>query len=191
LPWRLLGPLQILFVAATLITIGASRRDASPLLAILSLGAVVAMTVPVLAAQAREAESRLNRSQELECEVAQLQRLSPSLVIFYGSRFPREYWWRPFHHSPVELPAVALGWNNQNPQLHHFLSATGRQPLLRALCTDPSILIVADRDPLDLVTTYMDEHFNTAVKWTQVYDGSFPAWRCSAIKGQSSGPPGP
>src|SRR5262249_6725348 len=46
------------------------------------------------------------------------------------------------------------------------------------LCTDPSILIVADRDPLDLVATYMNEHFDTAVTWTQVYDGSFPAWRC-------------
>jgi len=189
LPWRLLGPMQVLFVAATLITIGASRGAASPLLAILSLGAVVATTVPVLTAEAREAGSRLNRSQAVEGEVAQLRRLSPSLVIFYGSRFPREYWWRPFHHPPVELPAVALGWNNQNPQLHHYLSATGRQPLLRALCTDPSIFVVADKDPLTLVTTYMHEHFNTAVQWTQVYDGSFPAWRCSAIEGQSSAHP--
>jgi len=188
LPWRLLGPLQLLFVAATLITIGAYRRVASPLLAILSLGTIVAMTVPVLAAEATEAKSRLHRSQELDGEIAQLLRLSPSLVIFYGSRFPREYWWRPFHHPPVEMPAVALGWNNQNPQLHHFLNATGREPLLRALCSDPSILIVADRDPLDLVTTYMIEHFNTAVTWTQVHNGSFPAWRCSAIKGESSGP---
>jgi hypothetical protein len=189
LPWRLLGPLQLLFVSATLATIGASRRAASPLLAILSLGTMVAVTVPVLAAEVREAESRVIRSRELEGEVAQLQRLSPSLVIFYGSRFPREYWWRPFHHPPVELPAVALGWNNLNPQLHQYLSATGREPLLRALCTDPSILIVADRDPLELVATYMHEHFNTAVTWTQVYNGSFPAWRCSAIKEQSSGAP--
>jgi hypothetical protein len=189
LPWRLLGPLQLLFVSATLVTIGASRRAASPLLAILSLGTMVAVTVPVLAAEVREAESRVIRSRELGGEVAQLQRLSPSLVIFYGSRFPREYWWRPFHHPPVELPAVALGWNNLNPQLHQYLSATGREPLLRALCTDPSILIVADRDPLELVATYMHEHFNTAVTWTQVYNGSFPAWRCSAIKEQSSGAP--
>jgi hypothetical protein len=137
LPWRLLGPLQVLFVAATLVTIGTSRRAPSPLLAILSLGAVLAMTVPVLAAEAREAGSRIGRSQAVEGEVAELQRLSPSLVIFYGSRFPREYWWRPFHHPPVELAAVALGWNNLNPQLQHFLDDTGRQPLLRALCTDP------------------------------------------------------
>jgi hypothetical protein len=186
LPWRLLGPLQLLFVAATLITIGAYRRVASPLLAILSLGTIIAITGPVLAAQAREARSRVNQSHELDGEIAQLQRLSPSLVIFYGSRFPRESWWRPFHRPPVELPAVALGWNNQNPQLHRFLSATGREPLLRALCTNPSILIVSDRDPLDLVSTYMDEHFDAAVTWTQVYDGSFPAWRCSSINAQST-----
>jgi hypothetical protein len=189
LPWRLLGPLEVLFVAATLMTIGTSRRTPSPLLAILSLGAVFAMTVPVLAAEAREAGSRIGRSHELEREVAQLQRLSPSLVIFYGSRFPREYWWRPLHRPPVELPAVALGWNNLNPQLHRFLNDTGRQPLLRALCADPSIFVVADRDPLDLVTTYMHEHFSTAVTWTQVYSGSFPAWRCSAVRTQPSAPP--
>jgi len=187
LPWRLLGPLQLLFIATTLVAIGTDRRAASPLLAILSLGTMVAITVPVLAAEVREAGSRVVRSRQLEGEIAQLQRLSPSLVIFYGSRFPREYWWRPFHRPPVELPAVALGWNNQNPQLHHYLTATGRQPLLRALCTDSSILIVADRDPLDLVATYMNEHFNTAVTWTQVYDGSFPAWRCSTINGRSPG----
>jgi hypothetical protein len=190
LPWRLLGGLEVLFVAAALMTVGVYRRGraASPVLAILSLGTIVAMTIPVLAAEVRESGSRLNRSQELDVEIAQLQRLSPSLVIFYGSRFPREFWWRPFHSPPADIPVVALGWNNQNPQLHRFLSATGREPLLRALCTDPSILIVADRDPLDLVTTYMDEHFNTTVTWTQVYDGSFPLWRCAAIKGESSRP---
>jgi hypothetical protein len=188
LPWRLLGPLEVLFVATTLVTIGASRRAAQPLLAILSLGVMLAMTVPVLAAQGREARSRIGQSEGLGREVAELQRLSPSLVIFYGSRFPREYWWRPFHHPPVGPPAVALGWNNQNPQLQRFLTATGRQPLLRALCTDSSIFVVADRDPLDVVTTYMHEHFNAAIHWTQVYSGSFPAWRCSVIDGQSGSP---
>ncbi len=190
LPWRLLGPLQVIFVAATVITIGAARRIASPLLGIIALGAILVMIAPILTAQAREAGGRVGRSQEIDGELRMVQRLSPSLVIFYGSRFPREHWWRPFHRPPaVELPSVTLGWNNQNPQVQHFLADTGRQPLLRALCRDPSILIVADRDPLDLVTTYMHEHFDTAVHWTQVYEGSFPAWRCSAINGHPSEKP--
>ena len=181
LPWRLLGPLEVLFVAATLITIGTSRRVPPAVLGIVSLGVVMALAAPVLTAEAREAAQRLRQSEDIDREVAQLQRLSPSLVIFYGSRFPREYWWRPFHRPPGRVPAIALGWNNQNPQLQHYLSATGRQPLYRALCTDPSMFIVSERQPLDFVTTYMREHFDTAVSWTQVYDGTFPAWRCSTI----------
>jgi len=186
LPWRLLGPLEAISLAAIVVTIGRSRRAISPVIGILALGSILPVTAPIVSAAVRDAERHLVLSQRIEQEVSALNHLRPNLVIFYGSRFPREYWWRPFHHSPVALPAVALGWNNQNPQLQHFLADTGRQPLLRALCTDPSIFIVADRDPLNVVTTYMHEHFNTAVQWTQVYDGSFPAWRCSAIGGEST-----
>jgi hypothetical protein len=187
LPPRLLGPLQVIFVAATVVTIGASRRAASPLLGILALGAILAVTTPTLWATAQEAAGRRDQSRELANEeVVGLQRLSPSLVIMYGSRFPRELWWRPFHRPPAALPAVALGWNNQNPQLQRFLTETGRQPLLRALCTDPSILIVAERYALDLVTEYLREHYNTPVRWAQVYEGSFPAWRCLTVNHEQS-----
>jgi hypothetical protein len=180
LPWRLLGPLQVIFMAATAVTIGASRRFAPPLLGVLALGAILAMTAPILSATAYEAADRRGRSMEVANEeVVALQRLSPSLVIFHSSTFPREYWWRPFHPPPAELPAVALGWNNQNPQVQRFLTDTGRQPLLRALCTAPSILVVAESRTLDVVTRYLSEHFDTSVRWTQVYAGSFPAWRCS------------
>jgi len=189
LPWRLLAPLEVLFVAAMLITFHSSRRVASPLLGILCLGTVLAMTAPILATQAGEAGQRVRQARELDGEIAELQRLSPSLVIFYGSRFPREYWWRPFHPGPQGVAAIALGWNNQNPQLQQFLTVTGRQPLLRALCTDRSMLIVSEREPLDSVTTYMQEHFSTAVDWTQVHSGTFPAWRCSPITDQPSATP--
>jgi hypothetical protein len=189
LPWRLLGPLEVLFVAATLITIGRSRRVPPAVLGILSLGVMAAIAAPVLTAEAREAAQRMGQAQDLDREVAQLQRLSPSLVIFYGSRFPREYWWRPFHRPPGRVPAIALGWNNQNPQLQHFLSVTGRQPLYRAVCNDPSMFIVSERQPLNFVTTYMHEHFDTAVSWMQVHDGTFPAWRCSTIEGESDALP--
>jgi hypothetical protein len=77
---------------------------------------------------------------------------------------------------------VGLGWNNQNPQVQRFLSDTGRQPLLRALCTSPSILFVADEVSLDLVTRYVKEHFDNSVEWTQAYAGTFSAWRCSAAQ---------
>jgi hypothetical protein len=185
LPWRLLAPLQIIFAGGIVLAIGASRRAAAPVLGIVALSAMVATTEPLLLAQAREARSRIVRSHDIDADVVALGRLSPSLVLFYGSRFPREYWWRPFHNTDTNVPGIVIGWNNQNPQVVRFLTATGREPLLVALCRDPSMFIVADRDPLDLVTTYMREHFNTAVTWNKVYDGSFPAWRCAAAGGRS------
>ena len=186
LPWRLLGPLQIIFVASLVVTIGTSRRIAVPVFGVLALGAIVAIGVPVLSATTRQAAERASRSQEVaDGEVAALQRLSPSLVIFHAGSFPREYWWQPFHPPPASLPVVALGWNNQNPQVQRFLTDTGRQPLLRALCTSPAIVIVAERSSLDVVTEYLKEHFNTPVGWTQVYTGTFDAWRCSPDRTES------
>jgi hypothetical protein len=79
----------------------------------------------------------------------------------------------------VLFPAVALGWNNQNPQLQRFLAQTGRQPLLRAMCADPSILVVAEKDRLEVVTQYLREHFRIEVAWAEAYAGSFHVWRCS------------
>lgn len=182
LPFRLLGPLQVLVAAVMVVTIGASRRSVSPWRGVVALGAILAIVVPELSATTRQAVDRRNRSLEVVgVEAAALQRLSPSLVVHSG-RFPREFWWRPFHAQDAELPAVGLGWNNQNPQVQRFLSDTGRQPLLRALCTSPSILFVADEVSLDLVTRYVKEHFDNSVEWTQVYAGTFSAWRCSAAQ---------
>jgi hypothetical protein len=182
LPWRLLGPLQVIFMASIIVTIGASRRVVSPPFGVLGLAVIVAVLAPISSATAREAADRRSRSEELaNQEIVALQRLSPSLIIFHAGSFPREYWWRPFHRPPAALPVLALGFNNQNPQVQRFLTDTGRQPLLRALCASPAIFIVAERSSLEAVTEYMNEHFDTSVRWTQVYSGTFPAWRCSTL----------
>jgi hypothetical protein len=180
LPFRLLAPLQVIFTAMMVVTIGASRGPVSPWRGVVALGAILAIVVPEIATTVRQAGDRRTRSQEVrQVEVAALQRLSPSLVIHSG-RFPREFWWRPFHRQDADIPAVGLGWNNQNPQVQRFLSDTGRQPLLRALCHSPSMFLVIEEPSLDLVRQYVQEHFDTTVDWTQVYAGTFPAWRCSA-----------
>jgi len=47
------------------------------------------------------------------------------------------------------------------------------------MCTDPSIIVVAERGRLAPVTLFMREHYDTEVTWIPVYDGSFRAWRCA------------
>ena len=179
LPFRLLGPIVVCLVAVTLIAVEAVRTEPSPLLRVLGLGIILAILVPQMAATLAMSADRHRLSQKVEGEVAELRRLTPSLLVFHADSFPSEYWWRPFHRPPVELRAIALGRNNQHPFMQRFLTETGRQPLPRAICRDPSILLVADEGRLDFATTYLREHFNMLVAWTQVYSGSFDVWRCS------------
>lgn len=178
LPFRVLAPLHTCAVAALLVTAGALRRQRSAPASVLALGVLLALasTATMTAVSAAAADSR--HSQQVEREVARLRDLSPSLVVLHADTFPSEHWWRPFHQRGMDLPMIALGWNNQSPLLQHYLSRSGRQPLLRALCIDPSVLIVGEEDRLEFVTTYLREHFGKAAEWNDVFAGSFRAWRC-------------
>jgi hypothetical protein len=182
LPARLLGPLQVCAVAVSVITVSALRRHPSPVRAILALGLVLSMLGQQFMATVRTADAATQEAQALEQEVNELLRLSPSLLVLHADTFPREEWWRPFHRPAVELPAIGLGWNNQNPLLQAFLRKTGRDGLFRAMCTDPSVLVIAEEGRLDVVTIFFREHYNSQIRWSEVYRGSFPAWRCSLVE---------
>ncbi len=179
LPFRLLAPLQVCLVAVGLITVSALRRRPSPLAAILALALVTSVLAAQLTETASGAAASRRDSLEVDREVEELLRLSPSLLVLHSDTFPRERWWRPFHQPSIDLAAIALGANNQNPLMRTFLLETRRQDLFRAACSDPSVLVIAEEGRLDFVTTYLREHFDTPVTWTAVYRGSFPAWRCA------------
>jgi hypothetical protein len=106
-------------------------------------------------------------------------RLAPTLMIEHADAFPAEIFWRPLVPPPVAPPMIRLDDNNQSPHLQRFLSDTGRQPLLRALCEDPSILIVSHPDRLEPITVYVREHFGMDIRWDEVFNGSFRVWRCT------------
>jgi len=178
LPFRLLAPLQGCALAAVLITVGTRRRTASPQLSIVGLAVILAVLTQQARTIAATTGSDRRHTAQVEEDVSALQELSPSLIVIHADAFPATHWWRPFVQPTVELPAISLAGHNQNPQLQHFLSATGRQPLFRAVCDDPSILVISEPGRLDLVTTYLREHFNAAVRWDAVFTGSFRAWRC-------------
>jgi hypothetical protein len=182
LPVRLLGPLQVCAVAASVIAVSALRRQPSPVPVILALGLVLSVLEQQLMDTVAAAEAATQEAQALDQEVNELLRLSPSLLVLHADTFPREEWWRPFHRPAVELPAIALGWNNQNPLLQEFLRKTGRDGLFQAMCTDPSVLVIAEEGRLDVVTIFFREHYNSQIMWTEAYRGSFPAWRCSLVE---------
>jgi hypothetical protein len=74
--------------------------------------------------------------------------------------------------------------------LQAFLTATGRQPLLRAMCSDPSIVVIASRpDVFEPVEIYMREHMHQRVGWTRISSGAFSTWRCASerISGSAGG----
>ncbi len=189
LPFRVLAPLETCAVAALIVTAGALRRAPSALASVVALGVVLALASAEVMTSVSAAAAEYRHSQQVEREVERLRELSPSLVVLHSDTFPSEHWWRPFRRPAMDLPVVALGWNNQSPSLQRYLSRSGRQPLLRTLCVDPSVLIVGEEDRLDFVTTYLQEHFGAAAEWSDVFVGSFRAWRCrsSGIREQGSG----
>jgi hypothetical protein len=178
LPFRLLAPLQVCSVLALLASISRFRRLPSAVAGVFVLSVVLAIAADRSAATWRALRAGQAQAAEIDSQVRALARLNPSLVVLHADAFPSEVWWRPFRplrHTPA---TIRLGDNNQNPLLQRFLTATGRQPLLRAMCEDTSILLVSVPGRIAPVTTYMREHFKTAVTWREAYRGSFTAWRC-------------
>jgi hypothetical protein len=178
LPFRLLAPLETCLAAVFLLTTGSLGRPSGRR----SSAAAVAALAGLAALGGRAAQARALAEHEhataVDRQVEDVLKLAPSMLVLHSDAFPSESWWRPFHHPTVILPVVQLGLNNQNPQLQRFLSSSGRQPLLRALCADPSILVVTERGRLDTVGLYWRESLHRDVAWTEVYSGSFRVWRC-------------
>jgi len=180
-PFRLLAPIYACLMMASVVTVAPFRRPMSAVPRVLALSVVSTILVQQIATVAPAVAAGLRHMQQVDSEVARLLDLRPSLIVRHADTFPAEFWWRPFHRPPFDLPSVALGWNNQSPLLQRFLTVTGRQPLLRAMCSDPSIVVIAARpDRLEPVNRYMREHFHETVAWTRLNSGSFAAWRCTA-----------
>lgn len=182
LPSRLLAPFQAAVVAVALITASRFRREGSAARVVVGVAVVLSVLGPHLRENWTTAASMSADARALDGEVREILRLSPSLVVLHADTFRREYWWRPFHRPSIRLPAIALAWNNQNPLLQRFLQRSGRKGLLESMCSDPSVLVIADEGRLDFVTTFFAEHRHEQIVWTPVYTGSFPAWRCSMVR---------
>jgi hypothetical protein len=190
LPFRLLAPIHACLMMAAIVTVASVRRPASAVAGVLAFSVVATILVQQAAIVAPAVAAGLRHMKQVDAEVAGLRDLRPSLIVRHADTFPAEFWWRPFHRPAFEIPSVALGWNNQNPLLQQFLTSTGRQPLLRAICHDPSIVVVAARpDRLEPVVAYMQEHFGETVAWTRVAAGSFATWRCTSDRSTGEASP--
>ena len=182
LPFRVFAPLQVCFILSMLFTCRTLWRPPSRPRAIIAGIVLTGLVIMQALLVGADAAANTRQAHEVDAQVAELLQLHPSLLVLHGDSFPFEFWWRPFHTPSVQLRAIALGNENHNPYMQRFVEASFRPSLLRAICTDPSIVVVADYDRLAPVTSYMREHFGTHVTWTNVYQASFDAWRCSPAK---------
>ena len=178
LPFRLLAPLQASLLAVVVIGVTLMPRRVTPVVSLIALS----LTLTLFAREVQSVVTVLRANElhttQVRAEVDALRSLEPSLLVLHSDTFPAEHWWRPFRNAPVNLPAIRLGANNQNPLVQRFLVDAGRQPLFPAVCEDASILVVSAPGRLDFLTTYMQEHFETHVRWEEAWAGSFSAWRC-------------
>jgi len=187
LPFRLFAPLQVCLILSILLTCRTLARPASRMNAIIGGAVLMGLVIGQAFLAGADAAANARQANDVDAQVADLLQLHPSMLVLHGDSFPSEFWWRPFHTPTVGLRAVALGNENHNPYLQRFLAASYRPSLLYAICTDPSILVVGDYDRLAPVTSYMREHFGSHVTWTNVYQGSFGAWRCSPVSQEAHG----
>jgi hypothetical protein len=184
LPARLFAPLQVALVVATLITCRTLSRPTAPMVAVVGVALAGGLFLEQARTTVATAMAKSRQSQEIDAQVLELMQQRPSLLVLHADSFPSEYWWRPFHTPPVQLQAIQLGMNNHDPDVQRFIDAAYGGSLLQAMCSDPSIVIVAERGRLEPVTTFMKEHWDTDVTWMPVYDGSFRAWRCWPQRGR-------
>lgn len=179
LPTRLFAPLQVALVVASLVTCQMLARPTSRMVRMLAMTLAGGLVVYQAQTTVASAVAERRQSKDIDAQVLELLQQRPSLLVLHADSFPSEYWWRPFHTPPVRLSAIQLGLNNHHPYVQRFIQQSYRGSLLRAMCTDPSIIVVAERGRLDPVTVFMKEHYDTDVTWIPVFDGSFRAWRCS------------
>jgi hypothetical protein len=183
LPARLFAPLQVGLLAAVVVTCRTLTRQPRRLVTTLC----TALAIGVVIYQARTVTSQAfaenQQSRETDAQVLDLLRQRPSLLLLHADSFPSEYWWRPFHTPPAVLPAIQLGLNNHNPYVQRFVAHSHPESLLQRICSDSSVIVVAERGRLDAVTTFMKERYATDVQWNEVYSGSFRAWRCIRVYG--------
>ena len=178
-PFRLIAPLEATLMLAVLVTIGGARLVERRLVSVVALAVAAGLAARQAGLVLSQSRADQDQAKAIEQQVQELLTLRPSLLVMHADSFPAEQWWRPFGRPPIALLSVPLGWDNQHPDLQHFLSATHHQPLLRAICADPSIFVIAESGRLEAVTISMREHFGADVAWSPVYEGSFRAWRCS------------
>jgi hypothetical protein len=178
LPFRVLAPLEACFVTAALIGLSEHVRPYGWAASSAAVVVGVDLLAQQVVAATSQARADLAQGRSLEPQVAEVLRLQPSMMVLHGDAFSAELWWRPFHVPPIRFPHIRLGGDNGNPLLGRYLRETGRQQLLQSICTDPSILLIADPSPLDVATRYMFEHVQRNVTWQNVFDGSFRVWRC-------------
>lgn len=178
LPFRLLAPLQVCLTGAIVVGISDHPRMARPWLVIMTMVITTALFAQQGWIAVQQARAEMNHARAIEDQTVEVLKLKPSLLVLHADAFPAGHWWRPFHRPPAQFPMIRLGGNNGSPLLQHYLKATGRTRLLVAICGDPSIMVIADRPRLDLVTRYMAEHEGRTITWEPAFEGSFSAWRC-------------
>ena len=178
LPFRLLAPLQVCLTVVMIVGISDHPKVTRRWAVMITIAIATALFAQQGWIAVQQARAEMNHARAIEAQTLEVLKLKPSLLVLHADAFPAGHWWRPFHRPPAQFPMIRLGGNNGSPLLQHYLKATGRTRLLVAVCGDPSIMVIADRPRLDLVTRYMAEHEARTITWEPAFEGSFSAWRC-------------
>ena len=178
-PPRIYWPM--LTLAATMLTIAARRLEQASRLWLSTAAAIFGVLVAGRLLPALRGDSDAHRAAagHVRRDVADLQRLDARLFIIHGNAFPYEDYWQPLHAPARPFPFIGLGLEDQTPPVQDALRRSANVDVAWSLCSDPRLILIAWDSIPPMLSRYVLEHHNAAVRFEPVYRGKcITAWRC-------------
>ena len=152
-------------------------RQVAPILVL--LGVAIYVLPGTIRDRWREQDQRQARTDVLAAEVDQLRRSGATFAGLHASTMRWELFWRPFRRPDFGMAYAAFAASAQTPPIRQALARRRAVDFVQGLCTHDRWVLVADRQVLPTLTTFMAEHHQQRVAFDRVIEGrELAAWRC-------------
>ena len=111
---------------------------------------------------------------ELNDDMIRLNPHNNQLFVSWANCFPYEIFQLPLSAKPIneQMQTVLLGAGNLEPHVQNRLSAFGITNLYQSFYQRDDIFLVADETRLPLLTSYIQEHYQTDVQGGLYFKGN-------------------
>lgn len=115
-----------------------------------------------------------SKFEELKDDMIRLNPHNNQLFVSWANCFPYEFFQLPLSAKPIneQMQTVLLGAGNHEPHVQNRLSAFRISNLYQSFYQRDDIFLVADETRLPLLTSYIQEHYQTDVQGGLYFKGN-------------------